>query len=87
MAKKITNKIRFIHDPSHGWLEVPMKDVKALGIRSAISSFSFIDGDNAYLEEDGDCGVYFRAVERNGLTPPDIVSVVVDHFDRNKERF
>lgn len=87
MAKKISNKLTFIHDPSHGWLKVPMKDVDALDIRADISSFSFIDGANAYLEEDGDCGVYFQALERAGIPVPDITPVYVDHFDRGRERF
>lgn len=85
--KVISSKLTFIYDPSHGWLEVPMKDVNALGIRADISCHSFISGDNAYLEEDGDAGVYFQAVERAGVPPPEIVFASVDHFDRNKERF
>lgn len=85
--KTIKSKLTFIHDPSHGWLEVPMKDVNALGIRADISCHSFIDGDNAYLEEDSDCGVYFQAVERAGVPSPEIVFRPVDKFDRGRERF
>ena len=79
--------IRFIHDPGHGWLEVPMADIKALGIRGEISSCSFISGDNAYLEEDCDAGVYLSALEKQGIQRPEIAFVSVDHFDRNKRRF
>ena len=87
MAKAISSTLRFIHDPSHGWLEVPMKDIRALGIRCIISSFSFIDAGNAYLEQDGDVGVYFRAVERHGIPPPEVTPVYVEKFDRDKRRF
>ena len=85
--KAISSTLKFYHDPGHGWLQVPMKDIDTLGIRADISSFSFIAGTNAYLEEDCDCGVYLRAVERAGLAKPDITEVSVDHFDRNTERF
>lgn len=83
----ISRKLTFISDPGHGWLEVPMKDVNALGIRADISCHSFIKGDNAYLEEDADCGVYFQAVERAGIPSPEIVFRPVEHFERGRERF
>ena len=64
-----------------------MKDVNALGIRADISSWSFIDGDNAYLEEDSDCEVFLSAVKRAGVPAPEIVFRSVDSFDRGRERF
>ena len=87
MAKKISSKLTLYHDPGHGWLKVPMKDIDTLGIRADISSWSFMEGGNAYLETDADYAIYFQAVERAGLVHPDITPIYVEKFDRNKERF
>lgn len=54
---------RFISDPGHGWLEVRVADLHELGIATKISSFSYINDDMAYLEEDCDMSVFLRAKE------------------------
>ena len=41
-------------DPGHGWLQVPLSELEELGIRSAISPYSYRDSHFAYLEEDCD---------------------------------
>ena len=41
-------------DPGHGWIEVPMTELRRLGIERAITPFSYRHGDTAYLEEDCD---------------------------------
>jgi hypothetical protein len=79
--------IKYIHDPAHGWLEVPMADIETLGIRPDISNCSFIAGADAYLEEDCDAAVYLNALDDQGITRPAIVSEYVEHFDRNQRRF
>jgi hypothetical protein len=51
-----------IHDPSHGWLVVPIADVEASGIK--VSEFSYKDSSetgNYYLEEDCDATAYLTA--------------------------
>ncbi len=47
---------RFITDPGHGWLEVPMAELVELEIAHKISKHSYMsrDGKMAYLEEDCD---------------------------------
>jgi hypothetical protein len=57
----------FHTDPGHGWLQVPVAELRRLGITDKISHCSYIsrDGKTAYLEEDCDYSVYFRAA---GLT-------------------
>jgi hypothetical protein len=47
---------RFITDPGHGWLEVPMAELVELEIAHTISKCSYMsrDGKLAYLEEDCD---------------------------------
>jgi len=46
---------RFITDPGHGWLEVPLSDLVDLGIAQDISKYSYLSVNGiAYLEEDCD---------------------------------
>jgi hypothetical protein len=51
----------FHSDPSHGWLQVPVSELKALGIAGQISPYSYVSGQYAYLEEDCDAGVFLGA--------------------------
>ena len=53
--------LKFISDPGHGWLEVPMRHIRTLGIESRVSGYSFYNDDHAYLEEDCDAGVFMDA--------------------------
>jgi len=62
------NKYRFIHDPGHGWLEVPEAELTRLNIADKISGFPYRNGGNAYLEEDSDFGVFAKAKEAAGET-------------------
>lgn len=55
--------VRYIEDPGHGWLAVPVNNLKLLGIVKEITSYSFISGGYAYLEEDVDLGIYLDAFE------------------------
>lgn len=56
----------FFSDPGHGWLEVPIREIDALGIRGAISSYSYFDRGLAFLEEDSDLLVFLRAKRDRG---------------------
>ena len=51
-------KYQYITDPGHGWLEVPLADVLAAGVKDAISGCSYQNADNAYLEEDCDLAAF-----------------------------
>ena len=53
--------LRFISDPGHGWLEVPMSIVESLHIKDEISKYSYLYKGMAYLEEDCDAGKIGRA--------------------------
>ena len=59
--------IRKYEDPSHGWLAVPMQWLEALGIVGKISSFSYLKGSTAYLEEDGDMAEFYTAAKNSGF--------------------
>ena len=50
---------RFISDPGHGWLEVPLSDYESSGYKA--SSFSYVNSTHIYLEEDCDAAGYLRA--------------------------
>jgi hypothetical protein len=57
-------RLTFMSDPGHGWLVVPIADVKASG--AVISPYSYVRGELAYLEEDLDAGSYLRAIGHTG---------------------
>ena len=51
----------FYADPGHGWAKVPMNELRKLGIEQRITSFSYLRGTHAYLEEDCDLETFVRA--------------------------
>lgn len=64
---------RFINDPGHGWLEVPVSELAAYGVSSAVSRYSYVDRKSgyAYLEEDCDAPLFLEAFRaRNGMAAP-----------------
>ena len=63
-----TQKLTFHCDRGHGWLEVPMSDLEALGIAGLISVYSYAKGDKAYLEEDNDADLYIQGAKAAGWT-------------------
>lgn len=61
-----------IEDGSHGWLQVPTKLLRELGIFHVISRFSFFDlfGDTAFLEEDFDANMFLAKYQQvYGMRP------------------
>ena len=54
-------------DPGHGWLEVPMAELRRLGIAWSISSCSYRYGGIAYLEEDCDAPRFVEALRAQGI--------------------
>lgn len=63
-----TMKKVFHSDAGHGWLAVKLSDLKMLGIESEISSYSYVKGKTAYLEEDRDAPAFIRAASAKGIT-------------------
>ena len=64
--RNLKRNLIFWHDPGHGWLIVPKKDLIDLGIASKISSYSYVFKDNILLEEDCDAEIYWNAAEALG---------------------
>lgn len=56
-------RYKFHADPGHGWLEVPVAELAALGIADKVSAYSYVsrDGKTAYLEEDCDVTLFVDA--------------------------
>lgn len=75
-------------DPGHGWLEVPRGLLDTLGIAGDISTYSYIRGDTAYLEEDCDASRFVEAMRAAGQAF-EIVELDInrDHWIRNLQRF
>lgn len=52
---------QFYGDSGHGWLKVKVEELIRLKIHLAISGYSYVKGEYAYLEEDCDFGKFFNA--------------------------
>jgi hypothetical protein len=80
----------FHTDPGHGWLEVPLPELRELGIHNHISRFSYIDRNRgcAYLEEDCDATRFGEAFQqRFGHWPNHSEVYCEDTPIRNYERY
>lgn len=53
-------------DPGHAWLAVKKSELIRLGIADKISSCSYQKNDIAYLEEDCDASLFFKAKKALG---------------------
>lgn len=62
---KIKTQFTFYNDPGHGWLKVPTKLVRELGIIDQISSCTYMSRDTRFLflEEDCDAPLFVRTYE------------------------
>ncbi len=67
----------FHTDPGHGWLEVPVKEVRNSGV--PISQCSYIKGDKAYLEEDCDAHAYLNYLDEQNIAYTISRDVHVNH--------
>ena len=64
MAKKISIKV--FADPGHAWARFPKAKLVQLGIADKISTYSYQNGANAFLEEDCDLSVLMVALRDRG---------------------
>ena len=58
-------------DAGHGWMEVPLSEIKDLGID--VTEYSYKSGDKAFLEEDKDMGTFIEAYEKKYGQKPEWV--------------
>jgi len=61
-----TKKLTFHTDSGHGWLEVAIDDIRELNIAHLISSYSYVKGERAFLEEDCDAFQYMENAKAKG---------------------
>ncbi len=66
--------LTYHNDPGHGWLEVTLEGLTAVGLtKAAFSHYSYTsprDGGRVYLEEDSDMNIFMEAYKaRNGDYP------------------
>ena len=64
MSKKISIKV--FADPGHAWARFPKSKLVSLGIADKISTYSYMNGSNALLEEDCDLSVLLVALRDRG---------------------
>jgi hypothetical protein len=85
-GKAMEIRATFHTDPGHGWLEVPRNLVRRLGVK--VSSYSYVRGSSAYLEEDSDAPKFLSAAKANGY----LFAIAQKHTDadspiRSYDRF
>lgn len=56
-------------DPGHAWAKVKYTEIVKLGIQYKISPYSYVRGDNVYLEEDCDLSIFVEALSKIGIKP------------------
>lgn len=62
-------KLQVYSDPGHGWCRVKKQLLIDLGIADKITSYSYMNGNYAYLEEDCDMSTLCRALRDRGIEP------------------
>ena len=71
-------KFNLYIDPGHAWLRVPLSELHRLNRRGPsnqlsllqqISSYSFINNEWVYLEEDQDAALYLERLKEDGFDP------------------
>lgn len=67
MQTRKTRTFTYHEDPGHGWIEVPMQELYALGIAAKITPYSYRNGDTAFLEEDDDADTLLKALRAQGV--------------------
>ena len=63
-----TLKVKYYHDPGHGWVAVKRRLVIESGLENEISGFSYQNGQTVYLEEDEDAYKFVKTMEAKGFT-------------------
>lgn len=64
MSRTIT--LLVFEDPGHAWVRFSKKRLAELGIADKITSFSYQNGNNAFLEEDYDLSILANALRERG---------------------
>ena len=60
-------KLSFYSDPGHGWLAVPLVLLDRLALLDRITTYSYMRGRLAHLEEDQDASTFLAAARDSGI--------------------
>lgn len=60
-------KIQVYSDPGHAWAKVKKSALVKLGIADKITTYSYMRGEYAYLEEDCDLSTFIAACRAAGV--------------------
>jgi len=88
LTGRITMKTYTYHcDPGHGWVAVPVSELKELAIDGKVTSCSYIsaDGQTAYLEEDCDMSLWIDAVVQSTGSQPEMVQEHTNDYSPIRE--
>ena len=69
--------ITYYSDPGQGWAACKIDTLRDLGIADAISTYSYMRGRTAYLEEDCDFARLLNALDARGIA----YTIVEKHTD------
>jgi hypothetical protein len=61
-----TVSIKVFADPGHAWARIAKSKLVKLGIADKISTYSYMNGTNAFLEEDCDLSLLIGALRDHG---------------------
>ena len=75
-------KIKVFGDPGHAWARFSKARLVKLGIADKISTYSYQNGANAFLEEDCDLGTLITALKLNGY---DNIKFDESHTDKSSK--
>ena len=73
---RVQSVFPYFTDPGHGWCKVSKKLCTELGIINAITNYSYVKGENLYLEEDYDMSTFFNAYEAKYGKKPKLTLMV-----------
>ena len=74
-------KFNFYSDGGHGWAKVKIALLKKLGIAEKITTYSYMRGEYAYLEEDCDLTTFVLALRAKNIEPQ-----FIDHHSAKRSR-
>jgi predicted small secreted protein len=57
-AMNVQGSYVYHQDSAHGWLEVPTRELRIMGLQDRITFYSYLRQGKAYLEEDVDMGTF-----------------------------
>lgn len=64
--KRIT--LQVFTDPGHGWIKISLKHLNQLKLIDKVSTYSYINNNHAYLEEDCDASLLIKTLEENNVS-------------------